>query len=300
MRDQVEALRDEGVDVELISFPLGKKAYAPAVREIRRRLRDGDFDVVHAHYGLAGWCAALAGASPLIVTFHGTDVRHPTVGALSRLLTRRADLVSVASLALFRREGDRPGLPRPSGRSAVLPCGADLSRFSPRTRRESRRRLGLDPGGRYLFFPAATFRPEKRFDRARQLAELSGAELLSGGGIAAERMPDWINASNAVLITSDNEGFGLVAVEALACDVPVLSTPVGVAPALLREIDGCLSEPFDAVRWAAVARRHLDDPDPRVDGRARAEWLSARRMGRRVIRAYQDVLAERMRTRELV
>ena len=45
-------------------------------------------------------------------------------------------------------------------------------------------------------------------------------------------MPDWINAANAVLVTSENEGFGLVAVEALACDVAVLSTPVGVAPAL--------------------------------------------------------------------
>ena len=59
-------------------------------------------------------------------------------------------------------------------------------------------------------------------------------------------MPDWVNAANAVLVTSENEGFGLVAVEALACDVPVLSTPVGVAPALLRGVEGCLAEPFDA------------------------------------------------------
>ncbi len=61
-------------------------------------------------------------------------------------------------------------------------------------------------------------------------------------------MPDWVNAASAVLVTSENEGFGLVAVEALACDVPVLSTPVGVAPALLRGIQGCLAEPFDPDR----------------------------------------------------
>ncbi|UJA19674.1 glycosyltransferase [Thermoleophilia bacterium SCSIO 60948] len=301
VRDQVEALRDEGLDVELLSFPLGKSAYPPAIREIRRRIKNGGFDLVHAHYGLAGACAALAGARPLVVTYHGTDVRHPAVGAISRMLSRRADLVSAASLALFSPEGGRPGLTRLPGRSAILPCGADLSRFSPRTRRESRRRLGLEPDGRYLFFPAATFRPEKRFDRARELARLTDAQLLSGGSIPSERMPDWINAADAVVITSENEGFGLVAVEALACDVPVLSTPVGIAPTLLAGIDGCLTEPFHAERWAEVARRHLDHPDPRVDGRPRAEWLSARRMARRAVRAYRDVLADGVeRERSLV
>ncbi len=196
-------------------------------------MRRGSFDLVHAHYGLAGWCASLAGARPLIVTFHGTDVRHPTVGRLSRRLARRLDLVAGASRALFAPEAERPGLPKRPGASAVLPCGADLDRFRPSPRAEARQRLGLDPEGRYLLFPAATFRPEKRHDRALEVARLAGAELLTGGAIEAERMPDWVNAANAVLVTSENEGFGLVAVEALACDVPVLSTPVGVAPALL-------------------------------------------------------------------
>jgi glycosyltransferase involved in cell wall biosynthesis len=103
-------------------------------------------------------------------------------------------------------------------------------------------------------------------------------------------MPDWVNAANAVLITSQNEGFGLVAVEALACDVPVLSTPVGVAPTLLRGIDGCLAEPFDAPRWAELAQAHLDSPDPRVAGRQRASWFSAEPMAERALVAYREVL----------
>src|SRR5262249_60799605 len=55
--------------------------------------------------------------------------------------------------------------------------------------------------------------------------------------------------------------------------LPVLSTPVGVAPYLLAGIDGCLCAPFDAERWAAAARPHLDAPDPRVAGAARAATL---------------------------
>jgi glycosyltransferase involved in cell wall biosynthesis len=232
----------------------------------------------------------LGGARPLIVTFHGTDVRHPIVGPLSRLLERRLDLVAGASRALFAPEAERPGLQRRAGASAVLPCGADLDRFRPAPRAEARRRLGLDPEGRYLLFPAAPFRPAKRHDRALEVGRLADAEVLSGGAIEAENMPDWMNAANAVLITSENEGFGLVAVEALACDVPVLSTPVGVAPALLRGIEGCLAEPYDPRRWAELAGGHLEAPDPRVAGRGRAQWFSAELMAERVLVTYRELL----------
>ena len=79
-------------------------------------------------------------------------------------------------------------------------------------------------------------------------------------------MPLWLNAANAVLVTSDYEGFGMAAVEALACEVPVLSTAVGIAPYALAGIEGCLCAEFEPERWAAVARRHLDATDPRVTG----------------------------------
>ncbi len=62
-------------------------------------------------------------------------------------------------------------------------------------------------------------------------------------------MPLWINAANAVLVTSDYEGFGLAAIEALACDVPVLSTPVGIAPYALGGLRGALCAPFELERW---------------------------------------------------
>jgi glycosyltransferase involved in cell wall biosynthesis len=290
VRDQVAALRRAGIEVELLSFPGGKWNYPRAVPRIRRLLRSERFDLVHAHYGLAGWCASLAGAEPLIVTFHGTDVRHPVVGPMSRRLTRRLDLVAGASRALFAPESERPGLPKRPGAAAVLPCGADLERFRPSPRAEARERLGLDLEGRYLLFPAATPRPEKRYDRAAEVGRLADAEVLTGGAIEAERMPDWVNAASAVLVTSQNEGFGLAAVEALACNVPVLSTPVGVAPTLLRGVEGCLAEPFDAPRWAELARRHLDTPDPRVAGRERARWFSAELMAERVLVAYREVL----------
>lgn len=288
VRDQVAEVRRHGVEVELFSFPRGRGEYAPATRRLRALLRRRRFDLVHAHYGLAGWCAKLAGARPLVVTFHGTDVRHWVVGPLSHRLAWRVDVVAAVSRALFEPEDGRPGLPRVPG-SAVLPCGPALDRFGPRPRAEARAELGLDPAGRYLLFPADPARPEKRHDRAAALAAACEAELLSGGSIEPERMPLWMNAADAVLVTSDYEGFGMAAVEALACDVPVLSTPVGVAPYALGGLEGCLCAEFDTAAWAELARRHLAAADPRVAGQERAAPLSAARMAERVIEVYRDV-----------
>jgi len=291
VRDQVDEIRRRGVEVDLFEFPRGRGEYLPATRRLRSLLRRQRFDLVHAHYGLAGWVARLAGARPLVVTFHGTDVRHHLVGHLSRRLAWRADLVAGVSRALFEPEDGRPGLPTVPG-SAVLPCGPDLSRFEPISRREARSELGLDPDGRYLFFPANPARPEKRHDRAAAVAQACEADLLSGGSIEPERMPLWINAASAVLVTSDYEGFGMAAVEALTCEVPVLSTEVGIAPYALGGVDGCLCAPFDESAWAALARRHLEAPDPRVAGAGRAATLSAAAMAERVIEAYEAVLED--------
>lgn len=289
VQDQVEEVRKLGIGVEVFSFPRGRRHYGPATRRLRRTLRRERFDLVHAHYGLVGWCALLAGARPLVVSFHGTDVRHPVVGPMSHRLAWRVDLVAAVSRALFAAEDGRPGLP-PVPSSAVLPCGPDLGRFRRMPRAEARRRLGLDPAGRYLLFPADPARPEKRHDRAAELARACGAELLTGGSIDPDEMPLWVNAANAVLVTSDYEGFGLACVEALACDVPVLSTPVGIAPHALMGLAGALCAPFELDAWTAALRPLLESPDPRVEGAMRAASLSAARMAERTVVAYRTVL----------
>jgi glycosyltransferase involved in cell wall biosynthesis len=290
VRDQVAAIRDRGVEVEEFGFPRGRSNYLPATRALRALLRRERFDLVHAHYGLAGWVARAAGARPLLVTFHGTDVRHPIVGPMSRRLAWSADMASAVSRALFAEEDGRPGLPPVPG-SAVLPCGPALDRFEPTPRAAARAALGLDPDGRYLLFPADPARPEKRADRAAELAVAAEATLLTGGSIEPEAMSAWMNAADAVVVTSDYEGFGMAAIEALACDVPVLSTPVGVAPYLLAGIAGCLCAPFDAASWAAAARPHLAAKDPRVAGSARAATLAAGPMAERVIEVYRHLTA---------
>src|SRR5680860_449399 len=116
--DQVWERRRLGAEVDVFSFPPGAGHYIPAALRLRRLLRRQTFDLVHVHYGLTAWSALLAGARPLVVTFHGTDVRHGLVGPLSRRLAWRADLVAAVSRALFASEDGRPGLPSSEAKRA--------------------------------------------------------------------------------------------------------------------------------------------------------------------------------------
>ena len=288
VRDQVEALRAiEGLEVELYAFQGGgAAAYARAAREMRRRFRGITFDAVHAHYGLTAWCALAARGAPRIVTFHGTDLEHRTVGPLSRAVARLVDVPATVSARLGRARLSGAGRAR---RVALLPCGVNLDRFTREDRRGARERLGLDPSGRYLLFPADPARPEKRHDRARTLADAAGAELLSYEGRHPSEVPSLVNAANAVVSTSEREGFGLAPLEALACDVPVLATDVGIAPLALAGIDGTHCSPFDRDRWRRALEPHLDAPDPRIEGRARAALFERNRMARRVFEVYADL-----------
>jgi teichuronic acid biosynthesis glycosyltransferase TuaC len=316
VRDQVDALRRlPDMQVELYEFPPGGAALIDAARWLHRHHGGRGqpterLDVVHAHFGLTAWPALAARARVRGLTVHGTDVRHSRTRVATRVALPLMDLIAAPTPELahelpMRATGQR--------RVQVLPCGVDMERFHPIPRASARAELGLDPQAPCLLFPADPARPGKRYDRAVALTQaLSAAhehppagdrhgaeaqpphrgavQLHTLGGVAPERVPLWVNAVNAVVVPSEAEGFGLAVLEALACDVPVLATPVGVHQQALDGVAGALCAPFDMERWRAAAAPHLDDPNPRIAGRAHAEPYSAMRMAAGLAEAWRELL----------
>jgi len=327
VRDQVGALRaladartglddadagsaDAGLEVELYEFAPGASALAGAARDLHKRYKDERFDVVHAHFGLTAWPALAVKARTRALTVHGTDVRHPRTRLATRAALPTVGLLAAVSEALVH---ELPGR-RARARAQVLPCGVDMERFKAMPRARARGALFGEPQPPnlphpqspnfpepqpcppaqqpYLLFPADPSRAEKRFDRARALAEAVGAELLTLGGVEPERVPLYVNAAHAVLVPSEREGFGLAVLEALACDVPVLATPVGIHAQALAGLVGTLCAPFELERWREALMPVLSESDPRVEGRARAERFSATHMAERVAGAWRSLVAK--------
>jgi glycosyltransferase involved in cell wall biosynthesis len=286
VRDQVQALRRTGqAEVELFAFdPGGASAYAGAAAALRRSRRHESFDVVHAHFGLSLWPALAARARAHAVTLHGTDLAHPRSRPITLAGLRFMDLVGVVSEPLAARVPSWATRRPP----AVLPCGVDTRRFHPIARAQARAELDLPLNEPCLLFAADPARPEKRFDRARELA--ADTRLLTLGAVAPEQVPLWVNAANAVLVPSEREGFGLATLEALACDVPVLATPVGIAPEALDGVAGTLCAPYEREVWAQALAPHLSAADPRIEGRERAQRYSSDVMAERVLEAWRALL----------
>jgi glycosyltransferase involved in cell wall biosynthesis len=301
VRDQVAALRElADLQVELHELAPGAGALARAVPELHRRYdatlpwtprarKPEPFDVVHAHFGLTAWPALAVSARVRALTVHGTDVRHPRTRLLTAAVIPLMDVLGAVSAELA---AELPG--RAARRRAqVLPCGVDLERFQPLARTYARTELGLDPARSYLLFPADPARPEKRHDRALALADAVGVELLTLGGVDPESVPLWVNAANVVLVPSEREGFGLAVLEALACDVPVLATPVGIHREAIERVEGALCAPFDLASWRMAVETYVREADPRVAGRTAAARFSAAEMAARVADAWRDALHRR-------
>lgn len=304
---RVRGLRDLGHDVDVVFAERkarGIAAYGGLHRRIRERIRTWKPDVVHAMYGgINGALAVLAAAHvPSVVTFGGTEVLGGrTLTPLRRVISLAntwaskyaavaADAVIVVSENLAAR------LPVCARIEACLPNPVDLERFYPVAREEARRRAGWDPTRVVVLFAADPTRSIKRFDLAQRcVAKLKcrgrTVELRPLGGVPPELVPIWMNAADAVLLTSAHEGSPNVIKEALACGRPIVSTDVGDVRRWMGNAPGSIvvDDDEDAIADALACVLGSDPPDPSIV-RAVVEGLSIRANAERHVAIYRSLL----------
>jgi teichuronic acid biosynthesis glycosyltransferase TuaC len=297
---QADFLRAAGVAVDVFAFRGSKSPlrYISAWFGLRRRLRRQAYDVVHAQFGQSA-LLALPKRHPLVVTFRGDDVlgivgsdgRYTRAGRilqrLSRLMARRADAVIVVS-SHMRQYLDRPGPLH------VIPSGLDLDRFRYTSREEARRRLRLPPDKSLVLFVGDPGEARKRYGLAREAVELLArsfpSELVLAWRVPHGDMPLYLSACDALVFTSLHEGSPNAVKEALACDLPVVSVPVGDVPERLRDVAGCTVCADDRAETIAAALEPVLRRRQRVAGRAAVRSLDERALTERVIAVYRSVL----------
>jgi glycosyltransferase involved in cell wall biosynthesis len=285
---QVEQIRALGHQVDVLHFPgyRSRLEYLKAAAEVSRRTHRERYDVLHAHYGVTGLVALFRSGIPLVVSLHGSDA---LVGwhepLISRIVCRLADATIVAS----RKIADRiPG--------EVIPCGVDLSVFEPKPTAEARHRLKLKAERKYILFPFNPGRSVKRFDLASgAVAKLAregvDIELLTVSKIPNAEMPWYYNASDAMILCSDSEGSSTAVKEALACNLPVVSTNVGDVTEITQGISGVQLAEQTAASLARALKRVLCPPAGFVfNGRTAMERYSQPKTVEAILRVYRRVI----------
>ncbi len=304
---QADFLRRQGIDVDLFPFRAGRRLrnYAAAWREVHRRLRHGSYDLVHAQFGQSG-LTALPKRVPLVVTFRGDDLegiigeqgRYLPAGwllrKLSRAVARRADAAIVVSEHMKRH---LPG----SVAAHVLPSGIDLDLFRPEPQDQARTRLGLPADRRLVAFVGNPDLARKRYALAQKAIEIVNrsmpTQLVVGWEKTHGEIATLLNACDALVFTSMQEGSPNAVKEALACNLPVVSVRVGDVPLRLNRVRGCELCPDDQAGTIAAALERVLRRGERSEGRAAVQDLDERMLTSHLVDIYRSVLP---RTKALV
>jgi len=289
-------------------------------------------DILHVHYAIPHSVSALLARQmaaprrlPFITTLHGTDItlvgNNHNFLPITRYSIEQSDGVTSISHYLYRRTLEEFDIRRPI---EVIPnfvnCDLYIRRPDPRLRAE------WAPNDEPILMHLSNFRPVKRILDAVEIFALvrekmpaklvmigdgpdrqSAEELSKKRGVENDVLflgkqngiREKLGQADLFLLPSQLESFGLAALEAMACEVPVIATNAGGLPEVIENgIDGFLVEPGDV----KLAAKYAIDLLSRAD-RGREMGQLARRNARRKFcandviplyeRYYEQVLAER-------
>lgn len=304
VKTQADSLQAIGVQVDTLAIRshAGRVAYLTSVPAVARLNRSCPYDVVHAHYGHSGLVARIQARVPLAITYWGSDLNaKPRRGGPSLTVKSRIEvavfrqLARVASATMTQSDEMERALPRSCRhRNHIVPAGIDLERFRPLPRDEARGQLGWSNDEKVVLFAANPDRPVKNFPLAEEVHSrlaptMPELRLRVAWGISPEEVPIWMSAADVLLLTSRLEGSPNVVKEAMACELPVVSTPVGDVTERVHGVAGCYVRPADPDPLAKAVLAALDNGRT-PEARGALAPLGTEAVARRILGIYDGLV----------
>jgi L-malate glycosyltransferase len=284
-------------EVDMMAYPLFQ--YAPYETALASKMVDvvkyEKLDVLHVHYAIPHASAAFIAKHilkeqnidiPVITTLHGTDItlvgRDPSFEPVVAFSINQSDGITAVSENLRQDTFDHFNILK---EIKVIPNFIDLKRF--RRQEKDHFKKAISPNGEKLIIHTSNFRKVKRVEDVvtiyKKIREKIPVKLLFVGdgperarieGMCREcgdcgdirflgkieAVEEVLSVADLFVMPSEKESFGLAALEAMACEVPVISSNTGGLPELnVHGFSGYLSDVGDVESMTKFALDILDD-----------------------------------------
>ncbi len=307
-------------EVEVTSYPLFK--YPPYTLSLAARLAEESkrvgLDIIHVHYAIphaiSGFLAKqiLGPKAPkLITTLHGTDItlvgQHPSFYAVTKFSMEASDALTTVSRYISDRTRESFGINK---HIEIIPNFVDVTRFKPDHKGCDRAEFA-SPNEKIIMH-MSNYRSVKNADDVVRIFDIVNKRqpsrlILVGDGPEAPNVlslaeglglkdrvtflggQDMVESvlckADLFLLPSASEAFGLAALEAMACGVPVVGSIVGGLPELVKNGEVGYLEPIGDV--GAMARRSI-------------EILSDEELHRKMSKRAREIAVEKFTTEKVV
>lgn len=290
----------DGIKIKRLNY-IGKIAGTNITPTLPVEIFKEDFDIIHTHLPTpwsADWSAIISKIKnkPMVLTYHNDTVGSSIAGYVARFynLTSLKLTLSVAGKIILTSPKyleQSPYLKRYKNKIEIIPCGVDINKFKP-IKMESKnngqyrifflsilnefhRYKGLD----YLFKALKIVKKDindvklivggkgELFDYYKEMVNSIGLgnNVEFVGFIPDDELVRYFNNCDVFVLpstSSEQEGFGIVLLEALACEKPVVSTEiVGVAEDIKKTNSGVIVKPKDSEALANAITAILKDKD---------------------------------------
>jgi N-acetyl-alpha-D-glucosaminyl L-malate synthase BshA len=310
----------------LFQFPPYELALTSKMVDI---VQNEKLDVLHVHYAIPHASAAYMAKQilrargiqiPVVTTLHGTDItlvgKDASFEPVVTFSINQSDGVTSVSADLRRETYEYFAIEKDI---TVIPNFIDLHRF--KKQEKSHFRAAIAPEGEKLLIHTSNFRTVKRVEDVLRIfvgvrEKIPAKLLLVGDGPDRNRMEkmardldvhrdlrflgkleaveEVLSVGDLFLMPSENESFGLAALEAMACEVPVVSTNAGGIPELnVHGVTGMLSEIGDVADMVKNALYVLDDenlPRFKAAALARAQEFAVENIVPRYEECYRNAM----------
>lgn len=289
VKNQYKSLIDYGLEIQLFLIEgKGFSGYLKNLFPLILTCAQNKPDIIHAHYSLSGFLTFPLLTKPKVVSLMGSDIKSKNLYKhLINLFYR-----FIWKKTIVKSEDLKQSLNLKN--AIVIPNGVNTSKFHPGDKTEARKKLKWPHNESIILFPSDPNRPEKNYNLLQSAIGYikKSVQIKTMVDIPNEEVVHYYNAADVVVLPSLWEGSPNAVKEAMACNRPIVATPVGDIPLLLNGAEGTFITQFDEKDFANNISKALEYKSSKGRVQITNLGITSDQIAQKLIQVYQSTLGK--------